>query len=114
VPEWSLTLGGDYEWSVLGDSTAYVGGQVAYTGERTADFGTRDANGDIHEADDYTTIDLRAGLLRDHWSLELYGKNLTDEEGVNDIIAPGGFPNGAAGIGVIRPRTIGLALGLRF
>jgi outer membrane receptor protein involved in Fe transport len=114
VPEWSLTLGGDYEWSVLGDSTAYVGGQIAYTGERTADFGTRDANGDIHEADDYTTIDLRTGLLRDHWSLELYGKNLTDEEGINDILAPGGFPNGAAGIGVIRPRTLGLALGLRF
>jgi iron complex outermembrane receptor protein len=114
VPEWSLTLGADYEWSVFGDSTAYVGGQVAYTGDRTADFGNRDADGDIREADSYTTVDLRTGLLRDRWSLELYGKNVTGEEGINDIIAPGSFPGGAVGIGVIRPRTIGLALGLRF
>ena len=34
VPDWQLALGGDYEWSVFGDSTAYVGGQVAYTGDR--------------------------------------------------------------------------------
>jgi iron complex outermembrane receptor protein len=114
VPEWSLTLGADYEWSVFGDSTAYVGGQVAYTGDRTADFGNRDADGDIREADSYTTVDLRTGLLKDRWSLELYGKNVTGEEGINDIIAPGSFPGGAVGIGVIRPRTIGLALGLRF
>jgi outer membrane receptor protein involved in Fe transport len=114
VPEWSLALSADYEWTVLGDSTAYVGGQVAYTGDRTADFSVRDADGDIREAEAYTTFDLRTGILLEHWSIELYGKNLTDEEGVNDIIASGFYPNGAVGIGVIRPRTIGLAIGARF
>ena len=114
VPEWSLTLGGDYEWAAFGDSTAYVGGHVSYTGERTADFGNRNAAGDLREADAYTTVDLRAGIIRDRWSIELYGKNITDEEGITDIEAPGNFPNGAAGISAIRPRTIGLALGARF
>ena len=114
VPEFTLGLGGDYEWSVFGDSTAYVGGQFSYVGERSADFSNRDAGGNIRSADSYMTVDLRTGILRDRWSIELYGKNLTDEEGVNNIQAPGTFPNGAVGISVIRPRTIGLSLGLRF
>jgi outer membrane receptor protein involved in Fe transport len=118
VPEWSLALGGDYEWSAFGDATAYVGGQVAYTGDRLADFGNRvdplDPTSARREADANTTVDLRAGVLWDQWSLELYGKNVTDEEGITDIIAPGVFPNGAAAIALIRPRTFGLAVGVRF
>jgi outer membrane receptor protein involved in Fe transport len=114
VPEWALGLGGDYEWAAFGDATAYVGGQVSYVGERPADFGNRDAAGNIREAEDYTTLDLRAGIIRERWSLELYGKNVTDEEGITDLEAPGNFPNGAVGISTIRPRTIGLALGARF
>jgi outer membrane receptor protein involved in Fe transport len=114
VPEWALGFGGDYEWAAFGDATAYVGGQVSYVGERPADFGNRDAAGNIREADAYTTLDLRAGIIRERWSLELYGKNVTDEEGITDLEAPGNFPNGAVGISTIRPRTIGLALGARF
>ncbi len=118
VPEWTLTLGGDYEWSAFGDATAYVGGHVAYTGDRLADFGNRldplDPTSSRREADAYTTVDLRTGILWDKWSLELYGKNLTDEEGITDISAPGTRPNGAAAIALIRPRTFGLAVGVRF
>lgn len=118
VPEWTLALGGDYEWSAFGDATAYVGGQVAYTGDRLADFGTRvdplDPTSARREADAYTTLDLRTGVLWDNWSLELYGKNVTDEEGINDINTDLVLPNGAVGLGVIRPRTIGLAVGYRF
>ena len=118
VPELTLALGGDYEWSAFGDATAYVGGQVAYTGERLADFGNRvdplDPASARREADAYTTLDLRTGVVWDKWSIELYGKNVTDEEGITDIVAPGSFPAGAAGVSLIRPRTIGLAVGVRF
>jgi hypothetical protein len=118
VPEWTLALGGDYEWSAFGDATAYVGGQVAYTGDRLADFGNRVdplvPTSARREADAYTTLDLRTGILWDKWSLELYGKNVTDEDGITDINAPGIYPNGAAAISVIRPRTIGLSVGVRF
>ena len=109
-----MRLAADYEWSVFGDSTAYVGGQVAYTGDRYADFGNREPDGSIRMADEYTTVDLRTGLLFDSWSLELYGKNVTDERGINDIAAPGIYPNGAVGIGTTRPRTVGLSVGFRF
>jgi outer membrane receptor protein involved in Fe transport len=116
VPDWSLGLGADYEWNVFADAKAYVGGLVAYTGKRTDEFLNRDANGNIREADAYTTLDLRTGILWDRWSIELYGKNVTDEEGITDIDFPGTrpYPNGAAGIALIRPRTIGLSLGVRF
>ena len=113
VPDWQLGLSGDYEWSV-GESIAYVGGQVAYTGDRYADFNNREPDGSIRMAEAYTTVDLRAGFLMDTWTFELYGKNLGDERGITDIIAPGSFPNGAAGLAVIRPRTIGFSIGARF
>jgi len=118
VPEWTLALGGDYEWDVFNDATAYVGGQVAYTGDRLAEFSSRldplDPTSPRRESDAYTTVDLRAGVLWNNWSLELYGKNLTDEDGITDINAPGLYPNGAAAISVIRPRTIGVSVGVRF
>jgi outer membrane receptor protein involved in Fe transport len=117
VPDWALALGGDYEWSAFGDATAYVGGQVAYTSDRPAGFGNRVSSNPRsaqREAEAYTTVDLRTGVLWDQWSLELYGKNVTDEEGLTDLNAPGIYPNGAASVGVIRPRTFGLALGFRF
>lgn len=114
VPEWSLSLGADYEWPVFGGSTAYVGGRVAFTDDRTAEFSNRDTDGDIRKADSYTTLDLRAGIDTGTWSIEIFGKNVTDELGINDIVAPGLFPNGAVGLGVIRPRTVGIVLGARF
>jgi hypothetical protein len=59
-------------------------------------------------------LNLRAGIHRGQWSFELYGKNLTDEEGVTSLTAPGGFPNEAVGLALIRPRTIGLSVGTGF
>ena len=70
MPELTLGLSGDYEWSVFGDSTAYVGAQVSYTGERTASFADRvdltDPTSPLRELDSYTTVDLRGGVQRDN------------------------------------------------
>jgi outer membrane receptor protein involved in Fe transport len=113
VPEWSFGLDGDYEWPVMGDSMAYVGGNLGYTGERPAAFDDRAADGSIIEIDSYVTLNLRAGLIIDRWYVEVYGKNVTDELGVNSITGSGIYPN-AVGLGVIRPRTIGLTVGAKF
>src|SRR5690606_27813501 len=114
VPEWSFSMGGDYEWAVRGDATAWVGGNVGYTGDRTADFDNRAPDGSLREVDSYVTVNLRAGVSFGRWSLEVYGKNLLNEEGINDIVAEGVLPNGAVGLGLIRPRTIGVSLGATF
>ena len=114
VPDWSYSLLADYEWPVMGDKTAYVGGLVSYVGDRPAAFGNRASDGSLRQAGSYTTVNLRAGLDSGRWSVELYAKNLTNEFGVSSIGTEGALPNGAIGLGLIRPRNIGLSVGARF
>ncbi len=114
VPEWSFGLMGDYEWTVRGDSLLFVGGSIGYVGDRAFDYGTRNDDGEPRRIDSYVTFDLRAGAYIGRWSLELYGKNLTNEMGVVSVDPGGALPNGAFGLALIRPRTIGLSVGVRF
>jgi outer membrane receptor protein involved in Fe transport len=114
VPDWSFGFAGDYEWTVGRDSLLYVGGGIAYIGDRAFDYGARDENGAPRRIDSYVTFDLRAGAYIGRWSLELYGRNLTNEMGVVSVTTEGALPNGAYGLSVIRPRTIGLSVGVRF
>jgi iron complex outermembrane receptor protein len=113
VPKWSLGLNADYEWTVKGSSRAYVGGSLGYTGDRTVAFDNRAADGSIRRADGYVTLDVRTGVYFGRWSVGLYGKNLTNEMGITSIGEAGPLPNGALGLGLIRPRTIGVSLATR-
>ncbi len=113
VPELSFGLSGAYEWKMQGDWTVVFGGGVGYVGERTFDFETRTADGSLRELGSYTTLDFRTGLYSGRWSVELYGKNLTNEAGIVAVDTGGGLPNGAYGLALIRPRTVGLSFGVR-
>jgi outer membrane receptor protein involved in Fe transport len=114
VPEWSFGLNADYEWTLTGNTRAYVGGSLGYTGDRTAEFGNRTSDGRIRQLDGYATLNLRAGAYLGRWSVEVYGKNLTNERGVTVIDEPGALPNGAIGLGLVRPRTVGVSVATRF
>jgi iron complex outermembrane receptor protein len=113
VPNWSLGLLGEREWRVGGSATLVFGGAVGYVGERTFDFTTRKAGGSLLKLDSYTTVDLHAGVYSGPWSFELYGKNLTNEKGVIAVDTGGGVPDGGYGLAFIRPRTVGLSVGVR-
>ncbi|HVN32638.1 MAG TPA: TonB-dependent receptor [Thermoanaerobaculaceae bacterium] len=113
VPKWGFGLSGDYEWKAGRQWTLLVGAGVGYVGERTFDFVTRQEDGSLHTLGSYTTVDLRAGAYFGPWSFELYGRNLTNERGVAGVAAAGGLPNGALGLGLIRPRTVGVSVGVR-
>lgn len=123
VPEWSSSVAVDYEWSVRGDVTAWVGADVSYVGERTDEFSSRDDEdptdadpGVIREAPSYTTVDLRAGLDTGRWTFEVYARNLTDERGITSLSGfdPTVSAAGAAQVGIIRPRVVGLTVGVEF
>ena len=63
----------------------------------------------------YTVVDLRAGVDFGRFGLELYAKNVGNAEGKESTgaaTANGGplNPGGAIATGVIRPRTVGVAL----
>ncbi|HEY7840013.1 MAG TPA: hypothetical protein VIC61_00470, partial [Gammaproteobacteria bacterium] len=72
------------------------------------------AAGELREAESYTTLNMRAGLDAGQWYVQVYARNLTDAEGVTDIIGEGSYPNGAVALGLIRPRTFGVSVGARF
>mgnify|MGYP001828334415 FL=1 len=108
VPEWTFGISGDYEWLVKGNSNAFVGGNVGYVDDRPTDVGA-----DALTVDSYMTVDLRAGMVFDRWTIEVYAKNLTNEEGATSISGDGIYPN-ARGLALIRPRTFGLAVGVKF
>ena len=113
VPDWSFGLNADYEWTVKSRTRTYVGGSLGYTGERPVAFNNRAADGSIRRADSYVSLNLRAGAYHGRWSVELYGKNLTNDLGVTNIGTAGPLPNGALGLSLTRPRTIGLSVGTR-
>jgi outer membrane receptor protein involved in Fe transport len=114
VPDWTFGLMADYEWLAGSDWTLYVGGILGYTGERPFDFEDRADDGRPRNLDSYVTVDHRVAAYVGRWSLELYGKNLTNEMGIAFVDTAGNLPNGAYGIALIRPRTIGVSVGLRF
>ena len=114
VPEWSFGLLADYEWTVGGDSTAYVGGTLGYTGDRPYDFDERETDGSPREVSSYTTLDLRLGLLKGQWNFEIYGKNLTDEMGITSVGTANTIATGLVELGYIRPRTYGLSASVNF
>jgi iron complex outermembrane receptor protein len=114
IPDWTFGVLADYQWTVKGNSTLYVGGGVFYTGDRTYGFEDRTADGSLVKLDSYVTADLRAGAYLGRWSFELYGKNLTNEMGIITVGTAGALPDGAYGISIIRPRTIGATVGVRF
>ena len=68
---------------------------------------------------DYATIDLRAGVEFERFTLEAYVKNLTNTEGVGSInsLQDEGvnlLPSNAIRAALSRPRTIGLSLSAGF
>ncbi len=98
-----------------GDSLMFVGGSIGYVGDRMFNYAVRDDNGEPSRIDSYVTLDLRAGLYSGRWSFELYGRNLTNEMGVVSVDTTENItPVGVYGLAVIRPRTIGLSVGVRF
>ena len=116
TPEWSASLNTNYEWAVGSQAMAYVGGSVRYLSDQTASYDAafRAANGRQREVESYEVLDLQAGVDFGRYTIELYGKNITDSDGRTSSGAIGGVPLGAIPTGVIRPRTFGLTVGFNF
>jgi outer membrane receptor protein involved in Fe transport len=112
-PEWASTVDANYEWSVFGDASAYVGGTWRYVGEQSNGF--PGVGGFINgvpqqELPSYNILDLRTGIDFETFSVSLYAKNVTDERAITQFGGVGETlpdvalnPNGAAVL--VRPRT---------
>jgi len=104
-PEYNTALGLEYDFQWGGfpgwarSDLSWVGGYYSTLQKDPPKLG------------DYLTVDLATGMAFDHWSVDLYVQNLTDEAALtwaNPIWAP--YPRGS----VLRPRTFGARVGYRF
>jgi len=83
APQWQADLDAEYAWAVKNDLRAYVGVNVSHTDGTHSSF----LNPDPPPSDNYnplvissyTLVDLRAGIEKDHWSIQVWAKNVTNK-----------------------------------
>jgi len=115
TPKTSYSFSADYDWTMGGDRTAYVGTSFSHLSKVPAAFdpaftATQDAQRYLPA---YDILDLRAGMDFGKVSVELFGRNLTNDEGKTSAES-GNTPNGAISTGIIRPRSYGLTVTAEF
>ena len=74
VPQRSASVSSTYRGRVNADWGWYVRGDVNYTGEAW------DSEANIVQTDDFTRVNLRVGFERENLTVELYAKNLFDDD----------------------------------
>lgn len=106
APTFQGNLRARYEWSVGNDLTAHIMPQVIYSGSSRSDILELNAG----KVDAYMTMHMSAGVTSERWSMEVYAENLTDTYGtISTTVLNGPFRDT-----VLRPRTIGVRVGLQY
>ena len=109
------TLSVDRDFAISDSYTAFFGGSLAHIGKRFGTFAPSEGVLRI-SMPAYTTLDLRVGVRnQDGWSLMLFGKNLTNSDGlIGSSHETGSGATGNYLLTVIRPRAVGLSLAKDF
>jgi outer membrane receptor protein involved in Fe transport len=102
VPRVTAALAGDYSFATEG-LRPRVGATVRYVSERLSEFNFGFPR---FELDDYTAVDLRAGVSLHTVDLQLYGRNIFDTRGQ--------MSGSALGLSIIPPRSIGISASVSF
>jgi iron complex outermembrane recepter protein len=114
VPEVSSTFNVDYTWHAFGSYSAFVDSSLNYTGTRYTSFSSSTTTIESHvKLPVYDTLKVQAGLDNGHYSVELFGNNLTNARGITEYANSGGA-NLTGLAAFIQPRTIGIELGAKF
>ncbi len=106
----------------IGSTPSFFQAAVAYTGKRWNDLDITNIPA-RRQMDDYTLVNLSAGIERNDWTATFYINNLLDERAEIDIADPGygvGVPNYDRPPGHVwttttnRPRSLGIRFSQRF
>jgi iron complex outermembrane receptor protein len=119
TPKFSAALLGDYSFPLSGDVEGHVSASLRHLSSQTSTYDDvyRAAHGHQRMIPSYDVIDLGAGVDFGKFNLDVYVKNLGDSTGRTSVTGTTVFglpisPGGAIGTGVIRPRTVGVTLGM--
>lgn len=112
APKWGTSLDGEYDWAAFADYKGFAGVTWSYVGARSSDFASSAAAtpGQI-ELPSYNTTAIRFGLENDHYKATIYAKNLSDSRGITNYNSSGA-PYST--VSIIQPRTVGVALSVKF
>lgn len=102
APEWSLALGGRYEF----ENGVFVGADAKYTTSYNSRFGT---NG-MYKIDPRFILNTQTGFKKDNWEVIAFVENLTDEKYFTIVDPDYSLPFGQAGKG----RSFGLNVRVKF
>jgi len=95
APPLTSTVDAQYSWTVSAGLDAYVGADANYTAGTRAflvNQQSTDVPVGVLDIPQRTLIDLRAGLVRGSWTLQLWGRNVTnqyywtDARAINDVL----------------------------
>jgi outer membrane receptor protein involved in Fe transport len=132
APRFTLGLNGDYDFALGGGWHGYVGASYQYVDERSTDFafsypipGMLPPLPSSPTIPGYHTINLRAGMNRGPWNIDVYIKNLTNQRGIvqastfQNYVPVAGEPNPVTGrmednATIITPRTFGVSVSRNF
>lgn len=111
---WSANLAVNGEFTLAAGTTGFWGLTQTYQAQRVGLFPTVTLPNRL-VVGGYGVTDLRAGIKRDGWSLQLFGTNITDKRAAasSELIRPLLGPNFNQ-YRYIRPREVGLSLTTTF
>ncbi len=111
APRFAATFSADYERPLTDKVTGRAGVSWRHTGKRRSDF---DATYGQRRLETFDQVDAYAGVTVDRYRIEVFARNLTDSDGVVSLGGAGSAPNGGAAAAVVRPRSVGVTLGVRY
>ncbi len=110
VPDWTANGSLEYLFPMMGEWEGMLRADANYYGESTTA-----PTGDVVVRDDWSTLNLRAGMLSESWEVILFADNVTDERAnLSDNRSIAANTPGRPRIITNRPRTIGVEARLRF
>jgi outer membrane receptor protein involved in Fe transport len=110
-PKFSSTIGAEYDHPLSAAMTGHAGISWHYTGRRRSDF---DAAVGQQRLKAFGQVDAHLGVDIDRFAIDAFVHNLTDSRGIVNLGTLGSAPNGDFAASVIRPRTIGISLRVRY
>lgn len=110
-PKFSSTVSVEYGQPLSDSVEGTLGMSWRYTGDR--DSGFDPASGQTR-LPAYSQVDAHAGVTFNRFRLDAFVRNLTDSRGITNLGTAGSALDGAISVAVIRPRSFGLSLGVRY
>jgi outer membrane receptor protein involved in Fe transport len=105
VPDYNLGLAATYSFTVFDNLDGFLRGDFLLVGSQSL---IRPAFDSSETVDGYGNINLRLGIDAERWYAQLFVDNLTDEDAeLTAEFSRGGYYR-------LKPRTIGLTVGLHF